>query len=355
MFYNCHIHTFTKEDVPERFLPLGLVKALNKQRFLTWLQRFLERINPFTRTDRGDQLSLFLSYYKLNHQSEIFAQCQKYYPQGTCFSVLSMDMAFMGAGNVRRPYSQQLDELAEMAAACPQVLPFIHADARRPGIVELCRHYIEQKGFRGIKIYPPLGYFPYDERLDELYAYCDKHHLPVMAHCSQHDPVYFKGSRRDLDALLAHSRSPIGKKGKNRRELCSYFTNPANYLPIIEKYPNIRICFSHFGSMFFWEQYLEQPELRPNWFVDIRELIAAYPQFYADISYVLSSRKCFPLLKTLLADSTVSGKILFGSDFYVTETQANEYRFSVELRAYLGEDYFKLIAVDNPKKFLQIG
>jgi len=30
--YNCHIHTFPAEHIPDRFLPFGLVKAMGRKR-----------------------------------------------------------------------------------------------------------------------------------------------------------------------------------------------------------------------------------------------------------------------------------------------------------------------------------
>ena len=36
------------------------------------------------------------------------------------------------------------------------------ADARHELVVEKTRHLIEDRGFRGIKLYPPIGYHPND-------------------------------------------------------------------------------------------------------------------------------------------------------------------------------------------------
>ena len=64
----------------------------------------------------------------------------------------------------------QIDHVVALAAAWV-VLPFAAVDARRPGVVEETKRLIEEDGFRGIKLYPPLGYHPNDPLLRPLYAF----------------------------------------------------------------------------------------------------------------------------------------------------------------------------------------
>jgi hypothetical protein len=54
----------------------------------------------------------------------------------------------------------------------------------------------------------------------------------------------------------------------------------------------------------------------------------------------------------LLQDVGVREKTLFGSDFYMVQQDVSERAFSLNIRAALGEADFKLIAEDNPKRFL---
>jgi hypothetical protein len=60
-----------------------------------------------------------------------------------------------------------------------------------------------------------------------------------------------------------------------------------------------------------------------------------------------------PLLKLILTKNDfINGRILFGSDFYMVSFKGAERELSIRLRSYLGEELFKIIAYDNPKKFL---
>ena len=36
--------------------------------------------------------------------------------------------------------------------------------------------------FKGVKIYTNLGYFPYDDNLNSIWKYCEKHNIPILAH-----------------------------------------------------------------------------------------------------------------------------------------------------------------------------
>ncbi|MBN1415678.1 MAG: amidohydrolase family protein [Bacteroidales bacterium] len=353
MLYNCHIHTFRGDDIPREFLPLGLVRILASRAGFRVIGRILNYLNPFSSDDLFDRYVRFVKIGRLESQQKIFELCRKFYPVNSKFFVLSMDMEYMGAGKVPRSYADQLRELAEMKTAYPDLIfPFVHVDPRRPGMMELVKKCFEEWGFTGIKIYPSLGYFPYDDDLDPVYHYAQNNNLPVIAHASPYNPVHYKGSKRKLKALLAKAKTEIDLSSNKRKKLCSNFAHPDNYKLVFEKFPNLRICLAHFGSDYFWQKFLDEPDCTGNWFTLIRERISEYPNLYTDISFTLHNKEFFPLLKVLMAEPLLKKRILLGSDYYMVETKTNERRFGIELRALLGEEGFKIISVDNPVAFL---
>jgi predicted TIM-barrel fold metal-dependent hydrolase len=352
MYYNCHIHLFTDADVPNGFLPLGLVRILRSAAGYKIVAGILKRIIFWTDRDIFDRYVKFVTTGRLGSQQKIYERCRSFYPDGTRFIALPMDMAYMGAGRVPRPYPEQLRELYDLSKAYPEVIPFVHADCRRPDMMGLVKQCVEQWGFKGVKLYPPLGVFPYDERYDPLYAYCQEKNLPVITHCSPANPVHFKGSDKELMKLLERSKEPVDTKGKSLKELCSLFTHPGNFRQVADRFPGLRICFGHFGSQDHWDKYIHQPWEEDNWLRVIRDLCTERPNFYADISFTMADMKYFSLLKVLLTDERLSRKILFGSDYYMVEVETNERRFGLDLRAYLGEENFNRIAVQNPTAFL---
>jgi len=299
-----------------------------------------------------DRYVKFITTGKLGSQQKIFEKCRDFYPDDTKFIVLPMDMVYMRAGKVPRPYKEQLEELYNLSQTYLQVIPFVHIDPRREGVLDLLKECVEDWNFKGVKLYPPLGYFPYDPDLDPIYEYCQEKNLPLLTHCSPYNPVHFKGRKRDLKKLLEKSIDPIETKRKSRKELCSRFTYPGNFKHVVKKFPKLRICFGHFGSQYYWDKFIHHPGEKDNWMRVIRDMCIKYDNFYTDISFTMADMKYFSLLKVLLADQKLRKKILFGSDYYMVEVGSNERRFGLDLRAYLGEDYFNSIAIENPKAFL---
>ncbi len=353
MIYNCHIHTFKEQDISRRYLPLGLVRILASTPGFHVIGFFLNLLNPLTNNDQFRRYRKFVEIGRYKSQKAIFEECQKFYPANSRFVIASMDMEYMNAGRVPRAYIEQLRELADLKKTFPEtVLPFVHLDPRRPGMVDILKTCVEDWGFSGIKIYPSVGYFPYDTRLNPVYEYAENHHLPVIAHCSPYNPTHNKGWPWEIKKLLTGSKIPLDINTCNRKRLCSNFANPLNYKFVMEDFKNLKICLAHWGSEYFWTRFLEHPEDKTNWMIVIKEMMEQHKNLYADISYTLNNQDLFPLLKVLLSDTNIQSQVLFGSDYYMVEFEATERRFSIDLRGYLGEDLFKTIAVDNPKQFL---
>jgi predicted TIM-barrel fold metal-dependent hydrolase len=141
-------------------------------------------------------------------------------------------------------------------------------------------------------------------------------------------------------------------KKKKKKELTSYFTHPSNYHNVFEKFKKLKICLAHFGSEYYWKEFIHNPGNPDNWFLIIKEMLSKYENLYTDISFTLNKKEFFPLLKVLMADNKIREKILFGSDYYMVESRTDERRFGLELRAYLGEKDFQKIAVTNPNNYL---
>lgn len=352
MYYNCHIHVFTDDDVPNRFLPLGIVKILRSAVGYKAASAIMKNIIFWNENDILDRYNKFVTTGRMGSQQNIFEKCRPFYPEDTRFIVLPMDMAYMGAGDVPRPYTEQLKKLYELSKTYPQIIPFVHVDPRREGILGIVKQCVESWNFRGIKLYPPLGVFPFDERFDPIYEYCQEKNLPILTHCSPYNPVHYKGKKKDIRKLLEKSKKPVNTKKKSKKDLCSHFTFPGNFKYVVEKFPELKICFGHFGSQYSWDQYIHHPEEKDNWLRIIRDMCIDYKNFYADISFTMADMKYFSLLKVMLTNDKLSKKILFGSDYYMVEVESNERRFGLELRAYLGEENFNKIAVENPKAFL---
>lgn len=343
--YNCHIHTLTAQHVPERFLPLWLRLIAGWRPALSALLWVVRYVDPWDSGDLLERQARFLSIGSADGQAEIFDRIRRQYPSGTKFVILPMDMAFMGAGRVRADLDAQHAELLRLKARYPDdVIAFCAVDPRRDGVVERAKRWIARDGFQGVKLYPNLGYYPHDPVLMQLYEFLEERGVPVLAHCSP-GGVW----SRDLSQAEA-----------------AEFAHPRHYLPILEKFPRLRVCLAHFGGNEEWERHLniaDEPDGADQpWVQVIREMIQSgkYPGLYTDISYTIFAPRVryrpfdyFDYLKVLLADPQLRQRVLYGSDYYmVARERMTEKEASIALRSRLGEDLYFQIAHHNPRRYL---
>ncbi len=353
LIYNSHTHVFNKNHIPHKFVPIRLVRLLMKGRGTQGIARFLHMLNPFSNKDVFDRYSKFIRQGDFETQEVIFNNMRRAYPGNTKFVILSMDFEFMEAGVPKYSFIEQLNELAQLKEKYPDhVFNFICVDPRRNKVDQLVRTYIEEKGFSGIKLYPPLGFYPFDERLDKVYDYAQKHQIPIMMHCSR-GGIFYRGKLKKADCI--HPKTGKALKKRKNKKFMDHYTDPANYAYVLEKFPDLKICFAHFGGGDEWEKYRNSPDpevYKTSWLFTILELIKNHPNVYADTSYTFADFSLLPQLKVLLATPKVRDRILFGSDFYMSNLEGSEYKWSVDLRGELGEHMYRLIAETNPKNYL---
>jgi len=355
---NCHTHIFTTAIVPDGFLPWYV------RPFERWLDREgVEDVLKRLARPLGKDVQYLIHKYhtfaaigRKTSMAEVFDHLCGFYPDDTRFVVLPMDMEFMQAGRVRMGLIEQLDGLAALKRTHgDRILPFVFAHPERRDVADIVKRYVEDHGFEGIKIYPPLGYFPFDERLNPVYSYAENHGLPVISHCSR-GGVFFRG--RITEAMRRHPITGQRLGGKDNDTFCDNYSDPKNYRDVLEQFPKLKMCLAHFGGEGEWNKYLDSSHdhstANDNWFSDIRNLMHEFPTLYTDVSYTHSCPRLLPLLRLIMeTDVTVSNRVLFGTDYYMTEQEASEREHSIRLRTAMGERIFTMMAGVNPIAFLR--
>lgn len=295
---------------------------------------FLRKSSRFFRMLPGKQTAeLFkrymniIRYARYANQSDIMTKLTNQYPPDSAMVVLPMDMEFMGAGKPTKLYEKQMEELAIIKKNRPnKIFPFVFVDPRRKMaggkvffdydikgqkvILKDCfiKDYIETKGFSGFKIYPALGYFPFDEVLLPLWKYAADNGIPIMTHCIR-GVVYYRGDKEkiwdyhpvfqqamgkekdesDDDEKPVDNYEPLLLSQMKAVDVQEIFTHPLNYLcllkkgflaPLIEKAKDprlkvlfgyhedtkvidrglghLKICFGHFGGDDEWAKHFEK-------------------------------------------------------------------------------------------------
>jgi predicted TIM-barrel fold metal-dependent hydrolase len=277
------------------------------------------------------------AFYK--YQRDIFERLYDQYPPGTQFIILPMDMEYMAAGKPSKPYRVQMDEIVKIKLAKPEIAhPFVFVDPRRisdpdhkdffdyevndEGYVELkpclIKTYIEEHGFSGFKIYPAIGYYPFDERLLPLWKYAVQNSLPILTHCIR-GTIFYRGRKNSAwdfhpvfeQVMDTNKYGPLLLPEIKNQEFINNFTHPLNYLclldddllaklvskaidPRVKKifgYDNktetivrglsdLKICMGHFGGEDEWKKFFEldrqghaaQLVKHPSWGIKFFEL-----------------------------------------------------------------------------------
>jgi len=353
---NVHTHTFLQKhvpvDYPYRFLrPFKRIPYL--VRGLAWAARI---IGQYPVAEKLDRLYRFQQESQQPSQQAILENLKKHYPGNTRFIVLPMELSAFGYGTPEERLRAQHDKLAELARhpkLGPSVIPFATIDPRAdPHATELWRA-IDTHKFKGVKIYPRLGFDPADKRLmDYVYPRMQDMGLPLMTHCS-------RGGVQGSD-LSDHK--------------ADRYTEPEAYVDVMRAFPDLRICLAHFGGQRDWDAYVnpdkgarhrnrnrEEYDRDRNWQVRIRRMIESgdYPNLYTDISYTLFQFEEFiPFLRIFLGsdsgqENPLQSKVLFGSDYYMTrQEKLSERAVCFRLRDALGEEMFRKIAMENPERWL---
>ena len=390
---NCHVHTFTRAHTPTRFIPIPLNYIVLGLASLPFMRRVLRAITSRVDPRRAGAFTRYVEIVCTSYeggQRQIFETVKNFYPDGTRFVVLPMDMTLMGAGAVKEGIREQHEQLARVRDGTGDlVIAFAAVDPRhldtkvageRFDVVAETKHLIAKRGFGGIKLYPPMGYHPADNRLDDLYSFADEYRVPVLSHCSR--PAAPNKYHGHVTAEMR--KSPLGGalSGSDYHVLMT-FTDPDAYRPILDVHKRLQLCLAHFGGQGDWSRFINRPGpgapvrepiplwQRPlvwlrirdqppfedeSWLTKVLQMIREYDNLWTDISYTLFADDDFVyLLKVLLQERRIRSRVLFGSDFYVVQNARLEERSrSVRIRAILGEELYREIAEENPRSFLNV-
>nr|WP_299174662.1 amidohydrolase family protein [uncultured Allomuricauda sp.] len=260
-------------------------------------------------------------FAKYKSQKGIFDRLIKMYDPGSKVVVLPMDMEYMEAGRPKQSYREQIQEIFkikdEKQTNSEHLIPFVFVDPRRikdegksffnwelekveQGFqVRLLdcflKDCLEGKNgksayFKGIKLYPALGYYPFDEALLPLWAYCVQRNLPITTHCIE-GTIFYRGDMKKEwmhhPVFTDNEGKPLQTKVQSNYELQLNFTHPLNYLVLLEDHylakvvgsagesvkqlfrydaqnksvglslNRLKINLAHYGGRKEWKRYIE--------------------------------------------------------------------------------------------------
>jgi predicted TIM-barrel fold metal-dependent hydrolase len=248
----------------------------------------------------------------------------------TAVVALMMDIT-SGGKEGEALFLRQLEDTSRAALAYPgRLLPFVAVNTLRKSHFERMEMALTQRGFVGVKLYPSLGYDLRSQEMDRVFAYCAANQVPLLTHCNRGG---FFATVEDIQK-----------------------SNPSIWGSILTKYPDLRICFGHFGG----DEFLARPAVPPSsWTATILDLMRAFTGVYADIAYHTdpmmggkAERNYFANLGKILDDPVLKTRVLFGSDFFLVRQRIREDNHWRYFQSKFTVTQLRLIAESNPLTFL---
>lgn len=211
-----------------------------------------------------------------------------------------------------------------------RMFPFFAVDPRRPNVVKaviaesggFVGKSADGKPFQGIKLYPRLGYEPGCVELRPLFAWCQKHSIPIVSHCN------------------STGFPPIGGDGS--------LGDPLHWEPVLAEFPKLILDLAHFGSN------------GNGWPQTILKLMRKYDNVYSDVACYTDPDDPQKFHDTYWnhpdpdTRSAVRRKTLFGTDFdvfYFTHVNTTLQNYHARFKQVFQADMAILVS-DNPRRFL---
>lgn len=247
--------------------------------------------------------------------------------------VLMMDITD-GKGKDGKMFTRQTESTSRQVLRYPgRIFPFFAINPARKDHFERMKKATKKQGFVGVKLYPSLGYKIdiENKKMDNVFKYCNDHRIPMLQHCSQ-GGFYSKESYID-------------------------YSNPAHWRPVLTKYPNLRICFGHFGG----DENLTKKKIAKNsWTQTILNMMVEYKgQVYTDVAYHTDTmnggekeKNYISHLKKLIADKRYARYILWGTDFVMVRTKVREKSYWHYFEDRFSKKEFNQISNKNAQVFL---
>jgi predicted TIM-barrel fold metal-dependent hydrolase len=206
-------------------------------------------------------------------------------------------------------FAAQMDDLEKLAKkvndqGAIKMLPFLCIDPRGHSDSSLETFVLEHVGktklWKGLKVYPPMGVLPTDDRFRKIFDFCQDNGIPVTSHCSI-GGAGVRGSDRNF-ADLAH---------------------PLKWMDVLvrleqrnERTGTFRLCLAHFDSLEASDEL--------SWGNDIMNLMTRFDgskgvEVFSDISFNVideKSREKYNDNVKKAKDLGLAPRVLFGSDWW---------------------------------------
>lgn len=218
--------------------------------------------------------------------------------------------------------------LLNFAGFCP-----LHAAIEGDSVHQRVRNAITQRGFAGVKMYPPMGFKPLrnqdvgfshvkprnrpagggaalDRELRKLYAWCQANDVPVAAHAS--------------------ASMGAGPGTAN-------YSAPWLWRPVLEEFPDLRVNLAHFGGF--------GGHGEPQWEQQLIAMLDDFPNLYFDMGFWTETMagastrpRALASTRDLFAQEPLAGqRMLYGSDWSMIARLESHPAYLTGLQGFVGD------------------
>lgn len=218
------------------------------------------------------------------------------------------------------------ERVAEAVSAHPdRLVGNVYLDPRDAEARDTLRRFLD-RGFRAVKLFPPAGFDPGDERFFELYGDIEAAGVPVLAHAGQ------------------TNIRVLPRKPGERAATDSRFAHPMNFDRIARLFPKVPWVLAHMGYPSYVDAW-SVAHANPNVFLDIAGS-GPWTEGIPLVYNALGGRQWIPI---------DFARVLWGTDNCMSQAEHRS-RSSVYLRQIgAGSAERTLVFGETARKLLKLG
>ena len=216
-------------------------------------------------------------------------------------------------------YKKHMEELKDLSEQHREtVIPFLAVDPRRYNIIELVREKVgPDKPFKGIKLYPALGYLPAHPNLFPVYDFCVEFDIPITLHASPGGLPSLTGSIYVKSKGAGNTWFSWDIK-TDPLAPCRYFGEPKHWREVLDaEQGRYRVsALMRYNSSVDTLQDALNKELPPeNWTGQIIDLMEDFNNVYSDLSYCTDPKIVELAIQLVHKYPVVAERGIFGTDY----------------------------------------
>jgi predicted TIM-barrel fold metal-dependent hydrolase len=120
-------------------------------------------------------------------------------------------------------FTSDNEEVLALRERFPEkVIPFVYVDPRVDNAAETVHQWIKEKAFKGVKLYPPIGFYPDEPKILKFFEEINELAVPIILHagrvaphpqllCKYADPRYLEAAAYaapDCNIVVGHAGNP---------------------------------------------------------------------------------------------------------------------------------------------------